>query len=283
MGMANPNLVESYDDYREYLKQVLADRMQKNPRYSLRAFARDLGLAPQNLSAIFHDKRGLSLERALKISVSLGLNSDESQFFCDLVQFARAKSNASQTAARLRLSKFRRPQGQQYEMLKEDVFHAISDWYHFAILELTYVKGFKSDAKWIASQLGISTHEAKQAILRLARLKLLEVKNKRFKKVAPNTATQHDVPSEAIKHFNRQILEKAKDALTFQHINERDFTTITMSINPAKIPEAKKLIKQTRRDLCELLETGERSAVYCFSAQLFRLSTSVQNHQEKQL
>ena len=51
-----------------------------------------------------------------------------------------------------------------------DKFSVISEWYHYAILELTYVSGFKADYKWIARKLSITVEEAKVAIERLIRL-----------------------------------------------------------------------------------------------------------------
>ncbi|MGE0617107.1 MAG: hypothetical protein AB7P04_15865 [Bacteriovoracia bacterium] len=47
-------------DYRELLKAALAQRIQKNPAYSLRAFARDLGISPGHLCEVLSGKHRLS-------------------------------------------------------------------------------------------------------------------------------------------------------------------------------------------------------------------------------
>ena len=59
--------------------------------------------------------------------------------------------------ARIRLQKTAVP---EYQQLQMDTFRVISDWYHFGILELTYLKSFKSDPRWIAKALGITEIEA---------------------------------------------------------------------------------------------------------------------------
>lgn len=263
-------LIGKYKDYREFLKDSLEQRSQKNPKYSLRAFARDLDLAPQILSAVFNNKKGISVEVASKIATRLGLNEQESNYFCDLVDLTHARSVGARKIAALRLARYK--QELKFQNLKMDAFRLISDWYHYAILELTFVQGFKSDTAWIAKRLKISQHEAQQAVERLLRTGLLIEEKGQYTKAETHHTTTHDVPSEAIRNFNRQILQKATDALTFQDVSERDLTTMTMAIDVKKIPEAKKRIRAFRHELTEFLETGERKEVYCLSLQLFRLS-----------
>lgn len=262
--------ISEYQDYRDFLKDLLESRIQKNYKYSLRAFARDLDIAPQVLSAVFNRKKGISTARAVKLASKLGLSEQETSYLCDLVDLAHARSTASQKVAAIRLARYKNTL--RFETLKMDTLHVISDWYHFAILELTYVEGFKSDISWIARKLKISNHEASQAVERLLRLNLLSKQKGVLKKTDAHLTTSHDIPSEAIRNFNRQILQKANDALTFQELADRDLTTMTMAIDVKKIPEAKNKIRSFRRELTDFLETGVREEVYCLSVQLFRLS-----------
>lgn len=263
-------LIGRYRDYREFLKASLEARVQKNSRYSLRAFARDLDMAPQVLSSVFNQKKGISTEVAARIAGRLSLNEEETNYFCDLVDLVHARSEGSRKIANLRLSRYK--EALKFKTIKADAQHVMSDWYHFAILELTYIKGFSSNSAWIAKRLNISVHQSKQAIERLIRLGMLEEKNGKLLKAEQHLTTTHDVSSDAIKNFHRQILSKATDSLMFQDLSERDLTTMTMAIDVKKIPEAKKKIRDFRRDLTQFLETGERQEVYCLSLQLFKLS-----------
>ena len=52
-------------------------------------------------------------------------------------------------------------------------FKIISDWYHYAILELTELKEFESDINWISQRLGISKIEAHMGIKRLKNIGLM--------------------------------------------------------------------------------------------------------------
>ena len=58
-----------------------------------------------------------------------------------------------------------------------EIFKIIGDWYHCAILELTYLSDFKAEPNWIAKKLGIGYLEAKLALERLISLGLLVKEN----------------------------------------------------------------------------------------------------------
>ena len=262
--------VVGYQDYRAYLRDVLTARLRDNARYSLRAFARDLKLPPGRLSEVLNRKKGLSLGAAASISQRLSLSEEEANYFCDLVQIADSRSDSARQIAQQRLERFKGDT--EYHELEADVFKVIADWYHFAILELSLVEGFKSDATWIGRKLGISSIEARSAIERLLRLGLFEKSGSRLKKSGAGLTTTNGIPSTAIRQFNRQILAKAAQAIEEQSVDERDFSTITMPINSKKLGEAKKKISAFRRELSEYLEEGKADQVYTLAIQLFRLT-----------
>ena len=69
---------------RVILQQTLFSKQQKNKRYSLRAFARDLKISPSFLSEVLNGKYGISKQLAGQIADRLGFNSEEVQHFCSL-------------------------------------------------------------------------------------------------------------------------------------------------------------------------------------------------------
>ncbi|MGZ3744054.1 MAG: hypothetical protein ACXWRE_12165 [Pseudobdellovibrionaceae bacterium] len=69
----------------DYLISIFNERKEKNPRYSLRAFARSLGVSSGQLSEILSEKRPLSHKLARRISVALALPLPESQKLIYLV------------------------------------------------------------------------------------------------------------------------------------------------------------------------------------------------------
>jgi uncharacterized protein (TIGR02147 family) len=265
-------LIGNYFDYREFLRHELERRVQTNTRYSLRAFARDLSVAPQVLSGVISGKKNISPEVAVEIAKRLKLDNEELSYFHDLVELSQAKSDSLKEVIQYRLTKYNG--NQTYRVLQEDVFKILADWYHGAILELTFTSEFQNDPVWIAKRLGITPLEARQAIERLLRLELLEEIGGLLRKTEVNITSTQDIPSAALKQVALQLIDKASDAIAAQSVDERDIGTMTMAIDPKRLPQAKRMIRKFRRELTEYLEAGSRSEVYCFASQLFSLTTA---------
>ncbi len=252
-------------DYREFLTKALEDRHARNSKYSLRAFARDLGISVASLSLILAGKQGISKAVAKKIAKRLGMHEEEKRFFCDLVESEHARGARQKELARIRLQQYSREQS-----LTLDTFQVMSDWYYFAILELTMIDGFVSSPAWIAKSLGISISVTEAAIERLKRLELLEEVDGILCQTGGFMATPSDVPSEALKKFHSQLLHKAQKAIYDQSVEERDISSITLPIQVCDIPWAKQQIKEFRRGLMAKLESAEKKdAVYCLAVQFF--------------
>ena len=79
--------------YQDILNEYFLIKKEVNPAYSLRAFARDLGLPSSNLSNVLKGKQGLSIKSALQILERLKIKGRDRELFFDLVlsQDARAK------------------------------------------------------------------------------------------------------------------------------------------------------------------------------------------------
>ena len=79
-----------------YLKDELERKISANPKYScpLRAFARDLKIAPQILSNLLNGKKAISVDVAGALAERLEMNPREASHFIDLVLYAHTK-NAS--------------------------------------------------------------------------------------------------------------------------------------------------------------------------------------------
>ena len=60
-------------------------------------------------------------------------------------------------------------------------------------------------------------------------------------------------------------------ALENDPLERRSTTGMTMAIDPSKLPVARKLIEDFMFKLCEVLESGERAALYQLSVSLFSL------------
>lgn len=219
-------------------------------------------MSPSFISRVLSGKRRLSVQLADRIFEILNIPVGERDYATRLLMKDLKTSSAAKKAFR----------SDDYIYLSDDVFSVIADWYHFAITELSFLKGHKSDPRWISKVLGISLQEAREAMTRLVRLGLVELTSSgTFTKTKASLATGQDIPSQAIRSYHKQILFRAIESLHKHSVTERDISSVTMAIDPKKLSQAKAKIKVFRRSLSRFLERGERTKVYNLAVQLFPL------------
>jgi uncharacterized protein (TIGR02147 family) len=260
------------DNYRRYLTENYEARSLRNPSYSLRAYARDLDIAVSTLTEVLKGKYGLSKARVSSLAKSLSLSAEQSQHFADLVRQEHARDPQERAAAKARIQARLHRTTQTMTL---DGFKIISDWYHLAILELITLKGFKNDPVWMAKRLGLPELTVKEALERLLRLELIEESKGHLRATDDFSHIGNDTPSQAIRKFHKQILEKALAAIESQSVQERENSSTIFAIAKKDLPEAKKKLSQFRREFAALYSEGKsKDEVYCLSLQFFNLLTS---------
>lgn len=259
--------------YRQVLQQALADRIAENPRYSLRAFSRALGVPAGALSEVLAGKRLLSPKMAKKFFESLGFTADEQIEFLKSLAKAKIDSVPRRISPEMRdLLTTGAQNSPKVEELSGEVFRTIADWYHYAILELALQKGFSGAPSLIAAQLGISPTEARLAVERLTKLELLEKNEDGWNVLKPWTDTlDKTITSAAHQRRQRQILEKSRYSLDNDPISERNHSAVTFSVDPSRMKEAKSAIQDFMWDFTRRFSGGRKKRVYEISVQLFPL------------
>jgi uncharacterized protein (TIGR02147 family) len=274
------------------LESELKRRQRINSAYSLRAFARDLGMTAGYLSLVLAGKRQFSLERITQVMQKLGYSATQvSQFLGAMHPAAVGSPKRGPRVRKLP----RRPLSaddvvdpdENVVTLQLDAFQTVSDWYHAAILELTRCADFHGSPEWIAGRLRITVSEAAQACERLLRLGLLaRGADGRLAKTDNFLSIPSGTPSRALRSYHAQFLEKAKAALDAQNVDERDITNLVVAVDPQQLPALKEEIKQFRRRIGQLLDGPlgkDPKEVYQLGIQLFRLSESIGANNERKI
>jgi transcriptional regulator with XRE-family HTH domain len=78
-------MITEHLNSRSYLKALLEQKSRINPKFSLRAFAKLVGLSPAFLSRVLRGEKSLSLETAARMSLALAHNNQDASYFRDLV------------------------------------------------------------------------------------------------------------------------------------------------------------------------------------------------------
>jgi uncharacterized protein (TIGR02147 family) len=251
-------------DIRLKLQGELIRRCKANPKYSLRAFAKFLGIESSRLSKILRGERPVSLVLLDRLSQKLGLTPKE---------IASCRSNMRN---KKRGISEEITQSSAFLQLSQDIFESIEDWKHYAVLELMKVRGFQSDLKYVAKALNIRLPEARAYAERLQRVGLLKINSDSSWTDLSDGFSSHILSetesSIAHRRSQKELLELAIEALESIPMERRDQSSMMMATHSSKIMEAKLKIKRFRRDLCEFLEDCEvKDAVYQLTVSLFPL------------
>lgn len=263
-----------FRDYIEILSLEFEKRKLANSSYSLRAYARDLNLSAPRLSQILNKKSGLSYEAAEEVASALKLDDQEKSWFCDSAAVFSERSAGKKEEFANRIKEYKR-ESKKFSEINLEYFKVIEDWFHFGILELTYLKDFQNSEDWMARKLGITKAEVKVAVERMKRLGLITEKDGRLVDTFKFLATPSDVPSIALRKFNTQLMKLAIESLHKQEVSQREVSSNIFSINRGKLPEFKDKIREFRRDMERFAsDQSQKDAVYCLGMQFFSLSDS---------
>lgn len=244
---------------RLWLESEYLARKRKNSGYSLRAFAKFLEIPSGRLSQLLSEKRRFTPKLGVKIASRLNFDPRQTELLLQAIRSSRSPAAASKPEKPKAL----------YRAIEMDSFQAIADPIHYSLLSLLEVSGFKGSAKSIAEKLGISLVEARAAADRLERMGFLKREKGSYRLVAEEArTTSHDVSSAALREAHKKVLRETAESIDEIALELRDVTSITMAIDPRRLPEAKERIRAFRRGLSEFLESGNRSEVYRLNIQL---------------
>ncbi len=238
------------------LNQKLIEMRAKNPRLSHRYFAQKLGVSSGALSEILKGKRKVSAKLAEKMAERLHLDPITKATF--LGQTADVDVAADG----------------KYLQLSDDQFHLISQWPHFAILNLVKSDQCQHQISWFAEQLNLPLRIAQDTVDRLLRLGMLVYEKKKYIRVQAPIKTSDDVLNLSIQKSNLEDLELIGEHLSSLDVQERDFTSITMLVDPKKMPEFKKWVRRAQDQFCQKFETTEGSFPFRLTMALYPLKKS---------
>lgn len=239
------------------LRNELVERCRRNPKYSLRAFAKNLGIHAATLSHLLRGKRAITPAIAQRLMNKINLP--------ELADGAMLEGGASAA----------------YSMVPAESFTAIREWYHFAILELTKINGFKPSAASAATALGITIHEARGALERLHTLGMIQLRADETwtvvrKRNTNQTNGNHNL-EKAFVEYQRQVLTMALRALDLHPLGEREQSSMTFAMNEKLMPDATRMIQAFRRNFCAKLDRKDAkpNRVFHLSVSLYPVSKAI--------
>lgn len=267
--------VYSYVDYRRYLADSYMHAKATEYGLSFRVFSRRAGISSSNyLRLVIDGKRNLTAQMAARFAQACGLLGAQVEFFCELVAYNQAATNAERTRHHERLTRFR--PFREIRQLESEHASYHSTWYLPAIRELCRRPDFLEDPAWIGAQLSpnVPAREVKQALATLLKLGLLYhddagVLRQRDALVAtgPGPLGHH------VFTYHHTMIERAGTALDTVPRDEREIASLTLCVSHDKMLELKQRLRDFRRELLQLAELDNvPERVVQINFQLFPLS-----------
>lgn len=268
--------VYQYDHAGKFLKAAWSAKKQKNPSFSLRSWAKQMGLKEHTpLHLMLNQKRSVSKKLLPVLIKNLKLTQKEGLFLETLIELNRSKSP---TQKELYLNRLRELSPKHRINVQElENFKYLSEPLHMLIREMVDLPQFKPDPDWISSRIReqVTTAQISESIGRLMQMKLLAIsKNGKLQKQDSHVSSTKDIADQAIKTFHKKSLDHAKSALTEQSVHQREFNSYLLNIEKKNIPSAKKMIREFVLKFIARFEanSGTEIETYQFSSQLFELT-----------
>ncbi|MES2769483.1 MAG: TIGR02147 family protein [Bdellovibrionota bacterium] len=247
---------------RTLLKLEYEKRLNVNPAFSLRAFARKLHIQQDLLSKLLNGKRGFSFTLTEKICDFLGITTHQI-----------LKENQISYSAH------------QYSFIEEDEFQTLSHWSNFAVIETLKLKGAKHTADFIASKLNLPLTQVNFTLERLERQGYIKKEKKKYQITRSSTQwLSKDKTSAARKKYQKELLEEAIQSIEDVDFAARDNSSLLFALDSKLMPEIKEKITAFRRGLDKFIieNSKDYDQVYNLSVALFPISeTNLKNKKNK--
>ena len=225
----------SIEGARSFCAKILSEELDRrairNGSYSLRAFARDLGVSPASLSNILGCKQSLSKNLAEKISNELSLPQSSKELFLQFAEFSGSRSTSHRTAAKSNLKILLRSRKSSLDL---DAFAIIQNPWHFAVLEALKLKALAGDPKKISSFLRLELDEVLLLLSRLESVGLVRKNNKIFEPTGTSTHTFPAEANHAVQNFHAAILSLGIASMK-EKFETRTFVSLITACSSADI------------------------------------------------
>lgn len=270
----------TYIDYRTYLRDLFEEQKTKSPYFSFRSLSQKVGIKSSGfISMVLQGKRSISDNLAIRLAKALQLTKKEIEYFRTMVQFSQAEIHEQRA---LHLEKLITLQKNPIRKLTQDQYEFYERWYYSAIRELVAITPISDDYERIAKLVrpAIKPQEAQQALEVLSRLGLVDKDAAGVYKRTDSVITSgiSQIQSCAIQQFQRSSLELAKTAMDRFSKNERELSTITMSIDEQSYELIRDKLARLRQEIMEIARSvANPRRVYQLNMQIFPLSNDTKD------
>ncbi len=267
--------IYEYSDYRLFLKAYYEEQKEVRGHFSYQFWADHAGFKSKTfLYKVIRGEKALTLSGALKVGSFMKLKKRELDYFEAIVLFTNAKKIDEKEFYFAKLQKFSR--NSSASTIRQNQFEYFNHWYNSVVRELVAVVNWGEDYALLGRSLTppISAREAKQSVLLLLDLGFISRDEEgHYHRACQSITTGGDVISLAVNHFQKENLQLAAAAIDRFPREQRDISTLTMSLSEAGAQRIMDEIAAFRKKLVAIVEEDSAvDRVYQINFQAFPLS-----------
>lgn len=245
----------------EFLKEDLNKKKEKNKRFSLRSYAKQIGIEHSTLSKLFSGKRNMTFDLANKILTNLNVQSSIKN---GLILTLIDDKNFSQN-----------PKDEEFIILSDQEMQEMLQWHYHALITYFGVPHFDRTKSAAARFFNLSMETVQNACDILFKCGVIKYDGetvisdgvKFATQLAPRTSAHREA---WIKKMQGDFIQQSLESLNGD-VDKSYFGGGTVSIPVEKFDEAERRIKEFIRTLFVWLDedTVKRNDVYRMNVQFF--------------
>jgi uncharacterized protein (TIGR02147 family) len=267
--------IYNYQDPAKYLSDAFEQKRLKNPAFSLRSWAMQLGMKSHGpLHAMLKGQRNIPKKYVPLLIKSFKMEKKEANYFEALIDLQRSKSIEEKEMYSERL-KAMGPK-ETREVSEVEAYKFFSEPMHGFILELSQQKGFKSTLGYIKSKLVQNTNlkSIEDILARLESLGLLVKEGNKLVKKVQHIYTTKDVMNLAVREYHKKLCHLASEQIETQSVETREYNGVCFNIKKSDIPKIKKSLRELSDQIIQEYEMsdGEGDETYQLNVHFFALT-----------
>ncbi len=267
-----PNIF-AYYDYHRYLLDAYEFRKATHSYFSYRYISGKVGIDHALVVKIFQGHRHLGMDKVPQFATLLGLKKREAEYFELMVLYGRAKTDGETRRYFEQMLSYAELGSRQ---LDKSQYEFYQKWYYTAIREILHFYPFDGDYAALARQVTptITVSEARKAVELLLELNLVEKGPDGCLSLTSRfITTGEEWRTLAVRTFQKETLDIAKQALESIPKEMRDISTLTITMDAEALEKIRERIRQFHREVFEIVDqSGKVDRAYQVNIQVFPLS-----------
>jgi uncharacterized protein (TIGR02147 family) len=268
----------NYTDYQKFLKDLYADLKSTQKSFSYATLSLSVnGLSRAYLHRVFSGHQALSRQTALAIAAALRLKKRETEYFLEMIAFARSRDESKKEQHFQRMLTFRK--SDTTTKVREEQFEYFSRWYYVVVRELLATMDFRGNYEELAEKVKppITPRQAERAVEVLQHLNLVKkTPAGRYvcKERELSTRGDFELPKTlAVRQSQKDIIQMAADSIEEFKPELRDISTLTASVSTDGFQRICEELRACRERISQIVSSDQKvDRVYQLNIHLFPVS-----------